>query len=193
MAQVMYVEISKNGRVFDTEKGGRKPIHLGVKYIDRKHSVQFYESNGEIRVSRVFDGKITLFDLPLERGKAYLISTYVEEVKKWTSLHRRLYGALKDHFDGVFQLSTDDQIKEPFKIILETWLDVTFNYRFKVQINPEMFTTKNINEILSMLATVERVDLYTLQSYYNKDQMKIVINESSAAIIKSMQSLQRAI
>lgn len=185
----MYVNITGEGRITDitNNKFQDNEIYLGVKYIIDRDAIVFTAEDGKIYAERSKGGKV-IYKYEFEEAGEYMLTPFfVDTYKSNHPAVRDIYAFLKRHFKGKFYLEENNSLTKGYQIVFNSWVDVTFDYKFKVSVNTNIINEEDVYTIREYLLTMKTMDL--LKLYNNINGRSIFIDQKSLGIMKSIDSL----
>lgn len=186
----MYVNISEGGIITDitNNKSIDNKIYVGVKYILGRDNIVF-SSTGEgiLYVERIRGNKL-IYKYEFEEAGDYMITPlFVDKYKSNHPILRDIYAFLKRNFKGKFYLEENNKIDKEYEIIFSSWIDVQFDYKFKISVNTEKITEIDLFIMREQLMTMKEMNLFKLHD--NINGKSIFIDDNSIGIMKTINSL----
>lgn len=186
----MYINISEDGFITDitNNKLTNNEIYLGVKYILGKDSVVFTREDDKVFVLRTKGCARVLYKYEFEEPGDYMITPlFVDKYKSNHPLLRDIYAFMKRNFKGKFYLEENNNLNKKCEVIFSSWIDVNFDYKFKVSINTNIMEEEDAYVLRDQLMVMKNINL--LKLYNNLNGKSIFIDNKSIGLLKSIDSL----
>lgn len=186
----MYINISKEGFITDitNNKLANNEIYLGVKYILGKDTVVFTKEGSSIFVERTKGSDRLLYKFEFEEPGDYMVTPlFVDKYKSNHPLLRDVYAFMKRNFKGKFYLEENNNMDKKCEVVFSSWVDVTFDYKFKISINTNIMEEEDAEVLREQLMVMKNINL--LKLYNNMNGRSIFIDNKSIELLKSIDSL----
>ena len=186
----MYFEFS-SGVVTDVSKSVAKDIYFGMKYIlQGGDNVVFTRLNKGICVVRS-KGTNVKVERYIETDGTYLLTpVYLEPVKKLNNNYRKLYGTLRESLKEKFFLTDNLMMDTPYQVFLNLEIDIIIKYRLDVEVNTNILSLRDIQEIKYLTEQAISMDLKTLVGLSDKNLL-IKIDRGMISKLNSIVDLSK--
>lgn len=189
MGKNMIIEVRQNGDVYDITKIKENKLEFGVKYIIKDHNVIITKMGDGYIVSRYKGGSILYRNHISGLGKFKIGEMEVEEYSENFPGSKPVFNLVTNAFGNLVSFK-EDTTGSSYRVVLDVWVERgIFQHGYTITVNPKLFKKKHSEDIIGLIAKVEKMDLSRL--YYYQGSSSYKINKRSVSDMEAIASLNK--